>query len=74
MPVINVYKSHITRSEYVKQTYYVGGLIISVYKDGGVWVNYNTCKKKNTAEKKLSLNCKDGTKEAVFFKKLVREK
>ena len=74
MPVINIYKSHITRSKNVKQTYYVGGLIVSIYKNGGVWVNYNTCKKKNPPKPKPSLNFKNGTKEARFFKALVREK
>ena len=74
MPVINVYKSHITRSKFVRQTYYVGGLIVIVYKDGHVWINYNTCKKKNDKEIKSTLNFKKGTKEAEFFRKLVRAK
>lgn len=74
MPVINVYKTHVTRSKYIKQSYYVGGLAISIYKNGQVWVNYNTCKKKNPPKSKPSLNFKNGTKEAKFFKQLLREK
>jgi len=69
MPRINVYKAKPTKLSYIKQTYYIGGLGVVVYKSGHVLVTYPMLH-----NKKAALNLKPGTKEALFFKRMVREK
>lgn len=69
MPTLNIYKAAPTKKEHVLQTYYVDGLNVVVYKDGGVMIAYNTPRKQ--VRKK---NFRSDTIMAKWFIEMVTSK
>lgn len=68
MPHINVYKASKTKRDNVKQTYYIGGMLITLYKNGRLLLAYSTPAK----NKGFRLKLEDGTEANKFFKKMIR--
>lgn len=70
MPRLNLYKAAKTKRDNVVQSYYIGGLIITLYKNGNIMLGYST----PTNNTPYRLNLKKESKENEFFKKMIRAK
>jgi len=70
MPRLNIYKDAPTKKIKVIQRYYIGGLIITLYKDGNIMLGYSTPAKNIP----FRIYLKKGSKENDFFKKMVKAK
>ncbi len=66
MPTLNIYKAK-TRSDAVVQTYYLGGLILTLRKNGQIRIAYNFGKNK----KHDHTDIKSGDDYYNFFKKII---
>ncbi len=69
MPRLNVYKAAPTKKAKVVQSYYIGGMLITLYKDDNIMLSYST-----PTNKPFRLYLKKDSKENKFFKKMVRAK